>query len=167
MPMPLIEVSEMEDFVWLVDMHYNGEKIKMMEANTENLKTLMMEVCGFTQERSIEVMCKIKNEWMAIDESGLYEGRVYSQETAHEQVILYEEVIRSMRGDVIDYEWRNDLFEVISGTVRRRLVFDDEIEEGEIVEDDDEDYVDEEEFSYENMIDASAHFRENIIENTL
>jgi hypothetical protein len=165
--MPLIEVSEMDDFKWLVDMHYNGEKIKMMEANTENLKTLMMEVCGYTQERSIEVMRKIKNEWMSIDESGLYEGRVYSQETAHEYVILYEDVIRRMREDVVDYEWRNELPVVISGTVRRRLVFDDEIEEGEIVEDDDEDYVDEDEFSYENMIDASAHFRENRIENTI
>jgi hypothetical protein len=184
MPMPIIEFSERYDYKWIVDNYYEGVKIRMMEANTDNLQTLMMETCGYSLERYVNVLKEIKKDWREIDETGMYEDLAYSQETAHEHLIFYDNLIERLERGMMDGEGRerevialdviNREETEVSGRVRRRLIYEYEIEEGEIVEEEDTleegeivEEEDDETFSYDNMIDATRYFHVNRIENSL
>jgi len=201
------EMTGMDLYLWMVEHHYNGNRLKMIETNSENLKTTMMDTYGLTLGQCVSVMHEILVDLRIVEHGGVFQGIIYVGEDICDRIMEYESNISRYRrilshgtetpieiihpthpavsfygGDdesiastIIDIpvpRTEDDILENNNGwggesgtitNVRRRLDFYDEIEEGEIVEYDEDDGT----YSYDNMIDATEYFHTNRIENTL
>jgi hypothetical protein len=201
------DMTGMELYWGMVEHHYNGNRKKMIETNSENLKTTMMDTYGLTLRQCVSVMHEILVDLRVVKHEGVLQGIIYVVEDIDDRIMEYEnnicryritlsheteapiEIIRpshpvqsfyggddeSIASTIIDIpvpRTEDDILDNNNGwggesgtitNVRRRLDFDDEIEEGEVVEFDEDDGT----FSYDNMIIATENFHNNRLYHTL